>query len=363
MKYKLYYEPMYVFECKGILSNIISGISIKDEMEDSIRNRGERARSSVEPLFQSSLEVEEYMKENMCLNLPGYEENGQELAEFLFKKWDHAYRSAVDVIYLYDLLLSIGIDNKAVVICDMISGDFLESVWGLKEIELGEFPPAIDDNTFFGLVYDSQLNQEGKLKVLKFYFDFDSYCDYARALLQYSEGFLKSKIGEYAADIKVHMDFVEEQLLVNNAISFKNQVSIGESDDNLYHIYPGLYRANSITMNNSNFFPYIIIGISVNSLDKLCDNVEFDNEKAIQFLKCLSDNTKLTILQLLKNESLYGSQLAEKLGCTSANISQHMNTLVNLDVVYIKKDNNRVYFYLNKDAVHGHLEVAKGLFG
>jgi len=39
-----------------------------------------------------------------------------------------------------------------------------------------------------------------------------------------------------------------------------------------------------------------------------------------------------------------------------------MNTLVNLGVVHIKKENNRVYFYLNKDAINGYLEAAKGLF-
>lgn len=363
MNYKIYYEPMYVYECKAILTNIVSEKSIKDELEESIMKRGERVRSSAESLFQKSLEIEEYMKENVCFSLPGYAESGQALAEFLFKKWESAYSVAVEAIYFYDLFLAIGIDNKAITIFYMISGDFLEGEWGLKGIEAGTPPPDIDDSEFFGLVYNSQLDHKEKLRAMKLYYEFDSYRAYAHVLLQHSEELLRSKMDEYVGDIKVHMDLVEKQLLEDNAILLNNNIRIGESGEVLHHVYPGMYLANSTTISVSNFLPYIIIGISVLALEKLYDNVEFDNEDAIQFIKCLSDNTKLTILQLLKNDSLYGSQLAEKLGCTSANISQHMNTLVNLNVVYIKKENNRVYFYLNKDEIHRYLEVAKGLFG
>jgi len=363
MRYKIYYEPMYAYECKSILTNIVSGISIKDEMEDSIKRRSERLRSSIEGLFQKSLEIEKYMKENVCLNLPGYEEDGQEIAEFLFNKWENAHDTPADAIYFYDLLLSAGIDNKAVMIFDLITSDFFEGVWGLKEIEDNIPPPVIDDRTFFEVVYKSQLDQQGKLRAMKLYYDFDLYRTYFHALLQHSEELLMSKISEYAVDIKDHMVFVEEHLLANNALSLKNQISIDPSDDVLYHVYPGIYRANSLTFSPTSALPQIIIGISIFALEELYSDVESGNENAIQFLKCLSDKTKQTILQLLKDESLYGSQLAEVLDCTSANISQHMNTLVNLGVVYIKKENNRVYFYLNKEAIHGHLDVAKELFG
>ena len=363
MRYKIYYEPMYAYECKSILTNIVSGISIKDEMEESIKRRSESLRSSIEPLFEKSLELEKYVKDNVCFNLPDYEESGYEMAEFLFKKWENAYAAPIDAIYFYDLLLSAGMDNKAIMIFYVISGDFFDGVWGLKEIEENIPPPYIDDKTFFEVIYKSPLDQKGKLMAMKLYYEFDSYRAYAHALLQHSEEILKRKISEYAVDIKEHMDFIEEHLLVNNAVSLKNQISIGANDDVLYHIYPSLYLANSLMMSPVNALSQIVIGISFFSLEELYNSAEYDNEKAIQFLKCLSDNTKLTILQLLKNESLYGSQLAEKLDCTSANISQHMNTLVDQGVVYIKKENNRVYFYLNKDVIHEHLEAAKGLFG
>ena len=362
MRYKIYYEPMYAYECKAILTNIVSGMSIKDEMEESIKKRSESLRSSIEPLFTKSLELEEYVKDNVCFNLPGYEESGHDMAEFLFKKWENADDAPINAIYYYDLLLSTGMDNKAVMIFSVINDDFYDGVWGMKEIEENIPPPFVDDKTFFEEVYKSQLDQKGKLKAMKLYYDFDSYRAYAHVLFQHLEDLLKSKISEYAADIKIHMDFIEEHLLANNVLFLENQISIEPNDDVLYHVYPGVYCANNLTFSPSSALPQIIIGISIFALEELFNDVEFDTEKAIQFLKCLSDNTKLTILQLLKNESLYGSQLAGKLDCTSANVSQHMNTLVNLGVVHIKKENNRVYFYLNKDAINGYLEAAKGLF-
>jgi len=363
MKYKIYYEPMYANECKALLAHIVNGTSIRDEMEESVKECGESMRSSIELLFKKSLALEEYIKKNICLNLPNYEENGHEMAEFLLKKWEHANATPIDAIYSYDLLLSTSVDNKAIMIINTIGLDSMEKIWSVKEIEEGILPPSIDDTQFFGLINNSDLEQGEKLSALKLYYDFASYHAYASALLQHTEELLKSKIHEYATDIKAHMDFIEEDVLTNDTI-YLNKDSISINDQLLYHIYPSIYRANSLILNAMGLFPpYIIAGISVFSLAKLYNNAESDQYKATQFLKCLSDNTKQTILQLLKKESLYGSQLAEKLNCSGANVSQHMNTLLNLDVVYIKKENNRVYFYLDKEVIHKHLDTAKEMFG
>lgn len=96
----------------------------------------------------------------------------------------------------------------------------------------------------------------------------------------------------------------------------------------------------------------LLLGSVYSNLEELCDNAELDDTKTTQFLNCLSDSTKQAILKLLKQEPLYWSQLAEKLSCTGANISQHMSTLSDLGVVYIKKENTRVYYHLDKDVIH-----------
>lgn len=368
MRYKIHHEPMYVFECKSILHNIINGATIKDEMEEVIQKRGlQSKRLHVEKLFQNSITLEQYSKENICLNLPGYEDTGQEMAEFLFKEFEITGGDNVtpfNAVDDYNFLLSIGIDNKAAAILFglHISRDDWEKQIAREIVS----PPSIDDSEFFMLVNNSHYSQEEKLCILKLYFDFATYHAYTHALLQYTEGLLKDKINGCIDDVQTHMQFVEKQLLTNNAVFTKNKYGISANDDQLYHVYPGIYRTNCQTLSWPLHIPSparVIIGTSVFKLEELCDNVESDDVKTTQFLNCLSDSTKQAILKLLKQEPLYGSQLAEKLNCTGANISQHMSALSDLGVVYIKKENTRVYYHLNKEVIHKHLEDAKWLFG
>ncbi|MCL2718413.1 MAG: helix-turn-helix domain-containing protein [Lachnospiraceae bacterium] len=365
MRYKIYNEPMYDFECKSILFHIINGTSIKKEMEDCIEeHNAESARPLVEKSFAKSFAVEKYIKENINFNLPGYEETGRETSEFLFREWEDKDAALIDAIYAYDHLLPSEIESKAIIIMLIIDPGYVESIWSLKSIEEGSPPPFISDNEFFRLIDNSQLGQEEKLKALKLYYEFDSYHDYASKLFRHAEDLLKVKIEEYADEIKTHMNQVEQHLLSGAVYFLKKRIGISPNDDQFYHIYPSLYHANMFVLNVTGFSPpFIIIGTSVFSLEDLYEKVDSDNDKAARFLKCLSDNTKQNILQQLKKEPLYGSQLAEKLGCTSANISQHMNILINLDVVHVKKENNRVYFHLNKAAIHQHFDTAKELFG
>ena len=51
---------------------------------------------------------------------------------------------------------------------------------------------------------------------------------------------------------------------------------------------------------------------------------------------------------MLKDNPMYGSQIAEKLNLTTATISHHMSTMLKLHLVYAEKKNNRVYFGLDQ---------------
>ena len=365
MQYKIYYEPMYANECRAVLYNIINNTSIREDIEEVIEERGESTRSSVEFLFQKSLALEEYVKENLCLSLSGYEEKGKEMAEFLLGKWENAEQTPFDAICGYDLLLGGGIDNKAVMIMYAIGLAFMEQVYSVKDIETAIIPPNLSDAEFFSLINQSHLNQEERLKALDLYYNFSSYRDYAHALLKHVEELIKNKIKDYTDEIVNHMNFVENQLLTKQGVLLDEpKVDISAEDGLEYHIYPSVHQAISLTMSTSSLFsPYVLIGMGIYSMKDLSDGTDVEKERAIQFLKCLGDSTKQSILQLLKKESLYGSQLAEKLNCTGANISQHMHGLAKLDVVSLRKENNRVYFYLNKEAIHKHLDVVKEIFG
>jgi len=359
MRYRIYYEPKYIFECKAILGNIMNGASIKDELGVILAKHGESLRSNIEPLFLKAMEIEKFFQESVCLNLAGYENTGADLAAFLFSKWNGAESVPFDAIYSYNLMAGAGMDSKAISILYVIGLEILTNVWSLQEIEAGGHPPAIDDNKFFEIVNTSPLTQDDKLKALGFYLGFDEYNAYYHALMQHAAGLLKCKTDEYADEIKVHMEFVKEHLLDNNAILPNGKASISENDNLLYHVYPSVYRGHVLHWHTASYFdPHVEVGINMFEIEKQINSAKSDKDKAADFLKCLSDGTKQSILKLLRNEPHYGSQLADKLNCTSANISQHMSALFKLDVVHMSKENNRIYYHINKDAIRKHFELA-----
>jgi len=373
MNYKINYEPMYATESRHILEKVVNGTSIKTEMEESIENRkAEALRKQVEEIYKIPLQLEQHLKENICLNLPGYEKTGTTMAGFLYKSWGLGTGNAVaattpiDAIVIYDLMQSMGLDSKAGAIIYTIDTEYMfENIYSLSDLEAGKEVPVINDKALFGHINNTHLEPQEKINALKLYHEFDQYRAYAHTLTKHAEELLKPKISEYTNEIKAHMDTLEKKWLTNGGTYVKDMFGLGKNDDKqLYHIYPGAYLVAACSLNMPvRKEPSIIVGMGAISLTELYDNAETNNEKAAQFLKCLSDGTKQAILQLLKEEPMYGGQLAEKLNCSSANISQHMSVLSNLGVVRYKKDNNRMYFVLDKDVIHRYLDLAKGLFG
>ena len=73
-------------------------------------------------------------------------------------------------------------------------------------------------------------------------------------------------------------------------------------------------------------------------------------------LKLLSDRSKFEILSYIKDKRAYGSELAKQLGLTTATISHHMGALLNAGLVTMEKEDIKVYYKGNTEAVASVLE-------
>ncbi len=76
-------------------------------------------------------------------------------------------------------------------------------------------------------------------------------------------------------------------------------------------------------------------------------------------LKALSDPSKFEILSYIRDKSAYGSELAKHMGLTTATISHHMNSLLVCGLVKLEKENNRIFYQENKEAVEEVLDYCK----
>ena len=77
-------------------------------------------------------------------------------------------------------------------------------------------------------------------------------------------------------------------------------------------------------------------------------------------LKLLSDKSKFDILCYVSKQSAYGAQIAKELKLTTPTISYHMQALMNAGFIQVRKENNRLYYSMNREFVEIFLESAKG---
>jgi len=70
---------------------------------------------------------------------------------------------------------------------------------------------------------------------------------------------------------------------------------------------------------------------------------------SLEIFKALADETRLNIISLLAEKTMYGNELAEKLNLSNATISHHVSKLLMNKIIQAKKKDNKLYFKLNKN--------------
>lgn len=73
-------------------------------------------------------------------------------------------------------------------------------------------------------------------------------------------------------------------------------------------------------------------------------------KKATQLLRCFADGTRLRIVNLLRHRELNVNELCEVLGKKQSLISKHLGQLRLLEIVSIRKEGAKVYYYLPRNS-------------
>jgi len=360
MRYKIDFEPAFEKDCLYIIMAIINDEPIINAMEKIVNKRGTITRQALELLFRDTIELEKYVKNNLHFNFPGYEENGRETADFLFKKRERTENAPVAVVYFYNQLKKhTGEENLKMVILEyLMEGKFFNENWD------DALPVIETDKEFFDMLEENLQDAVEKYEMIKFYYNFDFYHSYTMKLLENATALYKEKFPGFGDAIAVCMTFIEERLNEKGADFLKDEIGITMGDDFEYTVVPSVYHINSLSMQGGEpHFPvHLIVGIHLFNVIGIIGSIpEFESQNLQEFLKCVADSTKLSILRLLKEKPMYGSQLAEELKLTGATISHHLSAMLNLEIIYMEKKANRVYCSLNREKIEQYLNDAKTL--
>ena len=86
-------------------------------------------------------------------------------------------------------------------------------------------------------------------------------------------------------------------------------------------------------------------------------------ENALKVFKCLSDMSRLRIVQSLTRGEMYTELLAERLGLTPSTVSFHMKKLEDAGLVVSRRDQYYTVYSLNRDVLEQCLLMLLQLFG
>ena len=122
-----------------------------------------------------------------------------------------------------------------------------------------------------------------------------------------------------------------------------------ESYDNIYVSSLMIFYGNIVYDIKGNNL-YVNLGLKYKeTLDKYRGKSRIDN--MVNVMKALGDGSRYEIISLLNEKQLYGQELAEALGLSTATISHHMNLLHTLGIVTIDKVDNKIYYKLNREVL------------
>lgn len=79
------------------------------------------------------------------------------------------------------------------------------------------------------------------------------------------------------------------------------------------------------------------------------------SEFKVEFLRGLADNTRLKIIESLKDREMTVSQLVEEIGSCQSNISTHLKLLKTTGIVKSRNEGKYVYYSLRDETIYEFL--------
>lgn len=108
--------------------------------------------------------------------------------------------------------------------------------------------------------------------------------------------------------------------------------------------------------NTSSFASYFhdknkLIFIYGTALPELEFSNDMSHDKILSAIKVLSDENRIKIIEILNTTPCYGYELSQKLGISSSTVSHHLSQLSDIEIISSVREENKVYYQVNKDKI------------
>ncbi|KAB3527607.1 ArsR/SmtB family transcription factor [Alkaliphilus serpentinus] len=172
-------------------------------------------------------------------------------------------------------------------------------------------------------------------------------------------------------DLNTEIKLLEEKYeevfkeYLSNQDSFAQQLYVIGKDTYDYtkkdvNVYINIFLENfvSFSIDSDKKYLHMIIGIGLRS--RLIE----DSQYHLEFFKCLADQTKLNIIEMIASERVCARDIAKRLKLTKATISYHIGKLMMVGILKIDlQEGKKAYYQVQQDIIQkafdGYMEKLK----
>lgn len=222
------------------------------------------------------------------------------------------------------------------------------------------------ESALFDEIFKSNdLSDQQKYDMFYIYYHYEALLAEFVALIQETSKSIAPLLDAFEEEVSTLVQTVETGLASKGIAYFSDAFNVDLGGESNFHIYPCI--TNSLTISFTNVLTSldtfnIFFGIHILPFMQFAKDKGRSEKEMANFLKALADPSKLHILKLLKDDRLYASQLAEKLGISNATISHHMNALLQLEIIKFEKEQNRFYYSLEKKQLKSYIDCLSQQF-
>lgn len=340
MRYNILDTPHIHYECLNIAAEVIGGESptaVKDGFQQKHPEQAARLDALFAPL------------EALFAHVAPAIDPQDDTLRFLFA----AHESLSEPLWLILSDIHLRGSRAMPVVADAFA-EYLEDD-ALRAIH--------DDAGLAAAIAAKQLPCDAQAKLLLLLLRREALLDYFDALIARlsalfveKQGLVTDLCATAAARLRAEMEAYGFQAFFTR---YGLPISLDEGEDE-YVLYPHLFHANSLFLYSTSHND-LLMGVYLIELSEMAKDRRFSQARLLEVLKVLSDKTKLDMLAMLSREELYGSQLAERTGLTTATISYHIHQLTSLRLLHIVKRETRIYYRADQELIARYLDACKAL--
>ena len=156
----------------------------------------------------------------------------------------------------------------------------------------------------------------------------------------------------YINNIEDLNEVLKSNLSINNVTEWPADINIS------------IMFFNQLSMRTIDGISTIRPGIYLFQLCELSEKNKYNDTQMVANLKALADSTRYSIVCMLSEKSMYMQEIADKLGLSAANVSHHINTLLQYEIISALIDSEkhkRIYYEINEKKIESLSQALKNI--